>query len=64
MRNTYKRDLIGGGEIFGSLFSKKKKKEKNAYFGQYWKLPKFSGYLLMVYPFDPGYSQNCLVPVW
>ena len=38
MENTYKRDLIGGDESFGSLFSKKKKKKKkNSHFGQYWK---------------------------
>ena len=37
MENTYKRDLIGDDESFGSLFSKKKKKQKNAHFGQYWK---------------------------
>ena len=65
MQNTSKRDWVGGGEIFASLFFK-----KDAHFGQYWKLPKFSRLdpahhniklydLLMVYPFDPGHSQYC-----
>ena len=67
MQITSERDWVGGGEICSSLFFK-----KHTHFGQYWKLPKFSRLdpayhnielydLLMVYPFDPGHSQYCLI---
>ena len=41
MQNTYKRDWIGGGEIFGSLFFKKQKKQKKPILANIGSCPNF-----------------------